>query len=64
MGAAPLRARLERPGAPFVGIIALAFAAAALGSSVTDWQLVLATGCGAAVLAVAAVLLPWSRVSP
>jgi diguanylate cyclase (GGDEF)-like protein len=64
MGPLPLRARLQRFDAPFLGIVALAFAATGLRTGGTDWRLVGAAAVGAAVLAVAARIPPRPRVSP
>jgi diguanylate cyclase (GGDEF)-like protein len=64
MGLFRLRAPLQRFDLPFLGIMALAFAATGLRSGGTDWRLVAAAAVAAAALAVTAWLRPWSHASP
>jgi diguanylate cyclase (GGDEF)-like protein len=46
---------------PFVGIVALAFAASALRTAGTNWWLVAGAAAGAAAVAAVAFALPWAR---
>jgi diguanylate cyclase len=62
MRLSPHLIRIARPVAPFLGIVALAFAASVLRTAGTNWWLVGGDGAGAAALALVALVLPWSRL--
>ena len=64
MGFLQRRTRFERSGIPLVGIVVLAFAATGLRAHGTEWRWVGVAGIVAAVCVLAALGLPWSRLTP
>jgi diguanylate cyclase (GGDEF)-like protein len=60
MGSASTLAGFRRPFVPFLGIVALAFAAAGLQPAGTQWWLVLVAGITAGCVVMLAAAIPWS----